>query len=185
MTSILVVCTANTCRSPMAEAFLRREAARRGVEAEVGSAGIAADGGDPPQGGSVRALARLGLDIAPHRSRGASHRVVDAADLVLTMEVAHLRELVADDPAHFPRTFTLREIVRRARVAGPRGEATLAEWLAALGTGRRAADLLGATDLDVVDPIGRPDAEYQRCAAEIEELCGALAGFLWGPVPGT
>lgn len=58
---LLVVCTANICRSPMAERFLRRDAATRGVDATVASAGMLTNG-EPASSGATEALAAYGLD---------------------------------------------------------------------------------------------------------------------------
>jgi protein-tyrosine-phosphatase len=54
--------------------------------------------------------------------------------------------------------------------------------LGELGARRSARDHLGRSDLDVADPIGGSRSQYRRCAAELDELCGQLAGWMWGPV---
>ena len=156
----------------MVEALLQH----RLPELEVSSAGSFSAGVEA-SGGSVRAMAARGLDIAGHRSRRLSREMVASADLVLCLARRHLREVVATDPSAFPRTFTLREIVRRAAAVEP--PPTFDAWLDALNDGRRAASLLGDHPSDdVADPMGQPDAEYEATAVVLEELVGQLASSL-------
>ena len=186
---LLVVCTANICRSPMAEALLAHDATERGAEVVVESAGVRGWDDAPASEGSVDALARRGLDLRGHRSRPTDDAMVDAADLVLTMEVAHLMDLVSGRPDRFARSFTMRELAQRIDALAPSppprpADAGWSEWLAVVGEGRSARDLLGARDLDVADPIGRPAAQYRRCADQLASLSTTIADALWGP-PGT
>ena len=79
---------------------------------DVSSAG-SLPGGRPASPGGVRAMATRGLDLHEHRSRTLDPEMVAAADLVLCMARLHLREVVVAAPSALPRTFTLRELVRR------------------------------------------------------------------------
>lgn len=175
---ILVLCSANQCRSPMAEVLLRRAL----PGAEVRSAGTLYEGGVPASGGSVRAMAARGLSLDDHRSRRLEREMLDDVDLILGMARHHLRDAVVKDRSVFPKTFTLKELVRRGEAVGPRGpEEPLGAWLARVGAGRQTRDLLGDSPLDdVADPIGRPDAEYERTAVELEDLVARLARLLRG-----
>ena len=170
---ILVVCTANRCRSPMAEVLL----ARRLPGVEVTSAG-SMEPGHPASGGSLRAMATRGLDLSGHVSRQLAAPMIESADLVVCMARRHLREVAVTAPDAFSRTFTLRELVRRGEAVGP-ATTTVAAWLARVGEGRRTADLLGddARD-DVADPIGGPEEGYVRTAAQLEELVERLGKLL-------
>jgi len=96
--TLLVVCSGNTCRSPMAEAIARRHLAQQRGLAEdeltqaglhVVSAGLYAAEGEPASEPAVEAMQELGLDLSAHRSRPVSAELVDQADLVLTMTEAH------------------------------------------------------------------------------------------------
>ncbi len=72
MTKVLVVCTGNTCRSPLLAALLRRELAAAGrTDVQVDSAGTGAATGDPASVGTRRALQRRDLSAEAHRSQNA------------------------------------------------------------------------------------------------------------------
>jgi protein-tyrosine phosphatase len=178
------VCTGNVCRSPLAELVLQQELDKRGVAAEVGSAGLVGDGmaAAPP---IIELLVGRGLDARPHRSRLLHTGLLDGVDLVLGMAREHVREVVLTDPAAMDRSFTLKELVRRGRAIGPRpADEALAAWLVRAAEGRRPADILGASEADdIADPIGRRFSVFQRVAAEIERLTADLVDLAWPAVP--
>ena len=94
---ILVVCVGNICRSPMAEALLRREL--RGQDGfSVESAGLGALVGHPASEHSVALMDELGLDISGHRARQIHPDMVAESDLVLVMEAGHRRAIDDADP---------------------------------------------------------------------------------------
>ncbi len=88
---ILVVCTGNTCRSPMAEGWLNQKLAGKGWIAE--SAGVAAWGGHPASPEAVEVMLEIGVDITGHRSQGLTKALVDGADMILAMTEGHLNEI--------------------------------------------------------------------------------------------
>jgi protein-tyrosine-phosphatase len=91
---ILVVCTGNTCRSPLAEVTLRRAVSDVGLEGvEVASAGTGAFGGEPVSEGSYLVALEQGLDLAAHRARVVTRELVAESDLILVMSRGHLRKL--------------------------------------------------------------------------------------------
>ncbi len=178
---ILLVCTANQCRSPMAEGLLRRSLARAGVVAMVQSAGLMPGGaGATPD--AVATMADRDVDIAGHASRRIDDDMVRDADLIVGMARLHVREACATHRAPLNRTFTLKELVRRGEEIAPRAAGEpLAAWLARAGAGRRPGDLLGAADADdVADPVGRPRTVYEATADELEGLLDRLAALLRG-----
>jgi protein-tyrosine-phosphatase len=90
---LLVVCTGNTCRSPMLAALLRH---RLGDQAQIDSAGTAAATGEPASAGAIAAMRRRGLDLASHRSTPLAQRDLAAYDRIWCMtsrHAAHVRSL--------------------------------------------------------------------------------------------
>lgn len=182
---VLLVCTGNTCRSPMAEVLLRRALADRGVPARVCSAGLLA-GGQPAAAEAVQAMAARGLDLAGHQSHRITTEDVRGADLVLGMAREHVRDVVVLEPAAWPRTFTVKELVRRGAHLGPRApDEPWGSWLARLHADRSRSDLLGqSAQDDVADPVGAPLAEYLETAQLLEGAFAVLAALLAGdPAP--
>lgn len=100
MYRILVVCTGNVCRSPMAEGILRDllEDEGLGDQIEVRSAGTWAVSGSPASENAVKVAADSGIDIEEHRSTPLSHALIQGADLILTMEPGHLEEILVHMP---------------------------------------------------------------------------------------
>lgn len=87
VSKILVLCLGNICRSPMAEGFLKRELPDRIVM----SAGIGAMTGYPADPLAVRLMQEHGIDISAHRAQNLTDWMVEAADLILTMETGQTR----------------------------------------------------------------------------------------------
>ena len=155
----------------MAEVLLRHRLGDLGVDATVASAGLLRSG-QPASAHGVDILRGRGLDMTTHRSREMSRELLGSADLILAMAREHVREAVVLDPGLWPRTFTLKELVRRGEAVGPRQAAeSLADWLARVGQGRRISELTGSSPADdVADPIGGPRVAYERLAAELDDL---------------
>jgi len=143
-----MVCTGNTCRSPMAAAALRSALGPEASRIDVDSAGTAAWEGQPATRWAVEVAARAGIDLNEHRSRRATPDLVRAADWVLVMERAHLASV-------------------RALGAEPDHSHVLSEWPGA-----------GEPDLPIVDPFGGSLEAYEECWRRIRRHTERAAGQL-------
>jgi protein-tyrosine phosphatase len=176
MTTILVVCTGNTCRSPIAAALMQQRVAG----ALIASAGLVSDG-QPAHPLAIESAVSYGIDLAGHRSRRLTVDAIEAADLVLGMERAHVREAVMLAPSAWPRAFTLKELVWRMKLASPRVPSTdLRIWLTAVHEGREMTMLLGASPSDdIADPVGQPLEVFEQTAAQLRRLIDELVAYVW------
>jgi protein-tyrosine phosphatase len=181
---IVILCTANQCRSPMAEGLLRQRLAERGLDADVGvsSAGFLSEG-RPATEAAVLVMAGRGVDISAHVSRKAEQDLLRRADLVLAMARIHVREALVDAPDLLDRTFTLKEIVRRGEETGPRApDETLPAWFTRISGGRTATVYLGDASVDdIADPVGLPMRTYKKTAKEIDGLLERFVALAWPP----
>lgn len=181
---LLVVCTANQCRSPLAEALARRHLAARDAAAVVASAGTRAVPGAPAVDDTVAVAAEMGLDLDGHLSRPLDEPLVAWANLIVTMERAHAMDATTLHGAPLARTFTLPDLAARAAASPRRGDQSLDEWLAEIGADRDPRSLLGGPDAaaEVPDPIGRPRRVHRETAATIDALLTAVIDAIYGPV---
>lgn len=178
---VLLLCSANRCRSVMAGALLRDRLGVVATVIEVCSAGVAGSGLAPPPE-VVSAMGGYGLNVGEHRSHRVTLADLDAAQLIVGLAREHVRHAAVNAPDSWPRAFTLKEIVRRGTEVRARlpGE-PLPDWLAALHAGRDRRALLGNGPADdVADPIGGPLPAYAAAAAELNHLVSQLARLGWG-----
>lgn len=94
---VWLVCTGNTCRSPMAEQLLRQWLGP-GTRWDVASAGMSALDGQPASEGALQAMREKNLDLTAHRSRKLTAAHIDDADLIVVMTEAHKRVLLQRFP---------------------------------------------------------------------------------------
>lgn len=174
---LLVVCTANQCRSPMGEVIARDLAARRGIDVVVGSAGTRALPDIEATAGAIDTVRRRGLDLTAHRSRPVDAVLVASSDLIVTMERQHVLDLVNEHGAPLHRVFTLPELASAALGAGvPLIGETPTVWLDRIGGERSPMSILAAREID--DPIGRSNRHYRRAATEIEAALDAVVAAI-------
>jgi len=111
--SVLFVCTANICRSPMAASLFRARlmmSDRDWRNWRVDSAGTWAAQGKPAALEAQQVLARRGLDISMHRSRPVTLELLRRFQLILTMEQGHKEAILLDFPQFDGRVFMLSEM---------------------------------------------------------------------------
>lgn len=132
---ILVVCTANVCRSPMAALVLR---AGLGPTVAVSSAGIRAE-----EGAAICALVASrrgepgwGAEAEEHRARRVTPEMVEGAGLVLAASREIRGELVRLAPRARARTFTMKEAARLGAGFTPGGDDLLTEYVGHLNGAR-------------------------------------------------
>lgn len=100
ITSVLFVCLGNICRSPLAEAAFRHEAARRGLAIAIESAGTGDwHIGKPPDSRAQAEAARHGIDISGYRARQVTHRDFHEFSHILALDHQNLADLRAIAPA--------------------------------------------------------------------------------------
>lgn len=136
---ILFVCTANQCRSPMAEAMMKDYIKRMDLPTNwvVQSAGTWAENGHPATPSGVKAMAHRGLDTSLHRSQSITKDLLSQFDLILTMESGHKEAIQIEFPEFSKKVFMLSEM------SGPA--------------------------INIEDPIGGTFEDYLNTANEIDE----------------
>ena len=128
MPSVLFVCTANICRSPMAMAILRSIVGGRAEKWRIESAGTWAIEGMPSDPKTQNVLSERGLDIRSHRSRAVSKDLVNSFDLILTMEQGHQEALQIEFPSAAEHIYMLSELIGlRQNIGDPIG-GTIADF---------------------------------------------------------
>ena len=103
--SVIILCTGNICRSPMAAGLLRHAVQSRGLGLKVDSAGLAALSGEPPDPIAVRLLAERGIDISSHIAKQAKEELLRKQSLIVVMERAQQEFVETAWPAFHGRVY--------------------------------------------------------------------------------
>lgn len=105
---ILFVCTANICRSPMAEVILKEKLKNSGMtDISVSSAGLMDMKGGRAREEALKIIGGLGVDISKYRSRHLSGELIKDADMIIVMEGAHKEKVASDYPEVKDKVFLL------------------------------------------------------------------------------
>ena len=186
MSTILVVCTGNICRSPIAEGFLRELLQDRGIDGIlVESAGVSGLRGYPADPEAVRAAAEQGFDISRHRARRVNHKMIERADLLLAMTAEQRDAVIGQVPGSMSRAFTLKELVfllekgNGESVEGTEGE-RLANAVARANSLRESEPALELLDEDISDPLGLGPDAFRATVWEIGQLLERFADKAFG-----
>jgi protein-tyrosine phosphatase len=172
--TILAVCTANICRSPLMEILLRD-----GLDADrfdVASAGVRGWDHQPMDAAAAAELARLGHSAEGFASRPLASGLVTSADLVLTATREHRSDVLALHPQALRRSFTLVEFAALTGLVDGDGPAGLVAQAAM----RRS---LAPADIDVRDPYRRGPDVHRETADQIAAAVATITDRLNALVP--
>ncbi len=141
MPKILIVCTANICRSPVVEALLRDRLNRQELEDwTVESAGTWAMFERGASQNSIDVLQDWeGIDISQHRARMVTREMIEESDLIICMELGHAEALKVEFPKEAGKIFLLSQMVENQ-------------------------------EYNIADPYGLPRPEYEVMVTEVRDL---------------
>lgn len=175
MSSILVVCTGNICRSPVGEAVLRSQLPEW---ITVTSAGTHADTGRRAAHETIQFVKReLGIEMH-HFAQQLIKQLAEEYDLIATMTAEHRAWVARNAPRAVRRTFTLREIEQITAIL-PSSDTPLS--LLDISTAASKLRTRAATknnELDIADPYGGSPDEYEDSFQQVLTSSSHLATSL-------
>ncbi len=146
---IVFVCTANMCRSPMAE-YLLKDSLEPGSTWRVVSAGTDAPHGMPPSYQAVQVLKEWGIEMDEHRSDPLTREVVDDASVIIVMTTSHAARIRWRFPDAEGKVRLLKSFLRNSY----------------------------GNDTDIPDPIGLSDVVYRGIRDLMKEAMPTLIDYV-------
>ena len=112
---VVFICTANVCRSPMAEKLFEEALTKSSSKQKISvfSAGISAMDGDKASDNSIIACDEVGLDLSDHRSAAITRATIENASAIFCMTESHraLLHMYFELPENSP-IFLMREFMK-------------------------------------------------------------------------
>jgi protein-tyrosine-phosphatase len=149
--TVLIICTGNSCRSVMAEGFLKKYLRELGKDdIDVVSAGIHAIDGLHPTKETIEVMSREGVDVSGFRSKAVTEELIKNADHILVMAGHHMDDIIR----RVPQAASKVHIVKQFGVQ---------------------KDDCACEDLDIPDPIGADAAFYKEVMSVIKREMERIA----------
>ncbi|TFC33850.1 low molecular weight phosphatase family protein [Cryobacterium sp. TMT2-14] len=185
--NILIVCTGNICRSPLAEKLLQSRLTAAGIPAIVTSAGTRAMVDHPMTDEAAFLATQHGAEPTPHAAQQLTADRIAAADLILTATREHRGEVVSLHPRANRYAYTLNQFARLVAdfpaveppVVEPVDTPTITNFLAEINaTKGLALPPAHPGDDDIEDPYRRSAEVYDRVGHIIDNAVTTIATAL-------